>query len=55
MSARRSLLFALMIGMTGGVGGCGLVVPNMQNFGGDQDKEEADENIILNHIKCEIQ
>jgi hypothetical protein len=43
-----------MIAMAGGVGGCGLVVPNMQNFGGDQDNEEADENTILNHIKCEI-
>ena len=29
-------------------------VPEMQNFGGDPDHEEADENLILNHIKCEI-
>jgi hypothetical protein len=54
MSTARSLLLWLIVGMAGGVTGCGLVVPNMQNFGGDQDKEEADENIILNHIKCEI-
>jgi hypothetical protein len=54
MPATRSLVLAVIIGMADGVSGCGLTVPNMQNFGGDQDKEGADENIILNHIKCEI-
>jgi hypothetical protein len=53
-TARLLLLLLLMIGVAGGVSGCGLFVPNMQNFGGDQDNEEADENTIMNHIKCEI-
>jgi hypothetical protein len=43
-----------MIGIVALVSGCGLYVPNMQNFGGDQNNEEADENTIINHIKCEI-
>jgi hypothetical protein len=53
MSTARSLLLLLMIGLAGALNGCGLFVPDMQNFGGDQ-KEGADENTILNHIKCEI-
>ena len=36
------------------VGGCGLRVPELQNLGGGQQAQEADENTILNHIKCEI-
>jgi hypothetical protein len=54
MSTAKSLLFLLIVGIAALVSGCGLTVPDMQNFGGDQDHEEADENLILNHIKCEI-
>lgn len=44
----------LLVVLTASIGGCGLTLPAMQNFGGDREHEEADENIILNHIKCEI-
>jgi hypothetical protein len=56
MFASRSLLRSLMTGLAVGISGCtgGLSVPELQNFAGTQNDEEADENLILNHIKCEI-
>jgi len=47
-------LLTLMMAVAPGLSGCGLYVPDTHGLGQDQLDEIADENEIVNQIKCEI-
>jgi hypothetical protein len=44
----------VLIGIAPFLGGCGLLVPQMQNFYHTEDYEKFDENNVVNQIECEL-
>jgi hypothetical protein len=44
----------VFVSMASALGGCGLLLPDLQPFGESKDRERADENVIVNQIKCEL-
>jgi hypothetical protein len=52
MSNRGRIGFVVVFAVA--VSGCGLRVPSLQNYGNDIPAEKADENLIINQLKCEI-
>jgi hypothetical protein len=44
----------VFVSMASALGGCGLLLPDLQPFGESKDRERADENVIVNQMKCEL-
>jgi hypothetical protein len=51
-NARLELVLAVVC--AGAVGGCGLTVPEMQEFYQAREEQQLDENYIINRVKCEL-
>jgi hypothetical protein len=48
----RLVFFAIAIALS--MGGCGLFVPEMQEWYEPPEQQKITENLIINHIKCEL-